>query len=182
MKPLSLSLAICTHNHAAALRKTLTSLRTLKSPAQDWELLIVDNASSDGSRELLNHDEWHLPSITCRVAREMRLGVANARNRALHEARGDYVIFLDDDETPDQDWLVEMARVMALQQPDAAGGRIEVDFENCSRPRWLTDELLGFLGRLDYGPSRDTANAILYPDFHRQCGVSSPASTGDGWI
>ena len=153
MKPTSLSLAICTHNHAVALQKTLASLRTLRSPAQDWELLIIDNASSDETRGMLQHDKWHLPAITCRVAREARLGVANARNRALHEARGDYVVFLDDDETPDRDWLVEMARVTTTRQPDAAGGRIEVGFEDCNRPRWLTDELLGFLGRLDYGSS-----------------------------
>ena len=86
--------------------------------------------------------------------REEKLGLSNARNRALQEARGEYILFMDDDETPDPAWLATYEQAMREHQPDALGGRIEVFFEDGARPRWLQDELLGFLGKLDHGEAR----------------------------
>jgi glycosyltransferase involved in cell wall biosynthesis len=83
-----------------------------------------------------------------RVVREEKLGLSNARNRAIAEARGEYLIFMDDDETADPDWLCAYERLIVERQPDAFGGRIRVLFED-TRPPWLADELLGFLGELN---------------------------------
>jgi GT2 family glycosyltransferase len=82
---------------------------------------------------------------------EERLGLSNARNRALREARGTYLLFIDDDETPNPQWLTAYERDMLTYSPDALGGRIDVLFEHGGRPPWLQDELLGFLGHLDHG-------------------------------
>ena len=86
-----------------------------------------------------------------RIVREEKLGLSNARNRALSEANGEYLLFMDDDETPDPAWLIAYERAMREYQPDALGGRIEVFFEDGVRPGWLQDELLGFLGELNHG-------------------------------
>ena len=61
---------------------------------------------------------------------------------------------MDDDETPDPAWLTTYEAAMLEHQPDALGGRIDVFFEDGERPRWLQDELLGFLGKLDHGAPR----------------------------
>lgn len=145
------TVAICTHNHADHLAVTLSSLKSLNHPECAWELLIVDNASTDETPQLLLRDDWQVPGIDNRVVREAALGVANARNRAVCEARGEYVIFLDDDETPDSGWLRAFERTIRAERPDAAGGAIRVLFEGAARPSWLTDDLLPFLGQLDYG-------------------------------
>jgi glycosyltransferase involved in cell wall biosynthesis len=145
------TVAMCTHNHMDRLARTLTELALLKPPTSPWELIVVDNASSDGTATLLAQhnwpDNWHV-----RIVREERLGLSNARNRALEEAAGEYILFFDDDETLDPEWLLAYEREITAHRPDALGGRIDVMFEGGERPSWVTDELLGFLGKLDYGP------------------------------
>ncbi len=143
------TVALCTHNHADRLARTLAELPAILPPEAAWELLIVDNASTDATAELIEQHAW--PSGWCvRTVMEERLGIAHARNRAIREARGVFLIFMDDDETPDPEWLRAFERAIHDFAPDAFGGRICVLFED-QRPAWLTDELLGFLGQLDWG-------------------------------
>lgn len=143
---ITLTVALCTHNHADRLERTLADLVNIKAPNMSWEYLVIDNGSRDTTPDLLATHAWP-EGWTVRVVREEKLGLSNARNRAIAEARGEYIIFMDDDETADPDWLCAFERLIETQRPDAFGGRIEVLFEG-NRPIWLTDELLGFLGEL----------------------------------
>jgi glycosyltransferase involved in cell wall biosynthesis len=150
-EPILITVALCTHNHADRLQRTLDDLRQLVQPTQPWEVIVVDNASSDETPQLLADHRWRPPGVPVRVVRELTLGLSNARNRAIKEAKGEYLLFVDDDETPDPQWLVAYEHDMLAHTPDALGGRIEVLFEHGDRPSWLQDELLGFLGHLDHG-------------------------------
>jgi glycosyltransferase involved in cell wall biosynthesis len=141
------TVALCTHNHADRLQRTLDDLTQLRMPQERWEFLVIDNGCSDGTAALLAAHAWP-DGWQVRVVREEKLGLSNARNRAIADARGDYVIFMDDDETADPDWLCAFERLIRDKDPDAFGGRIRVLFED-ERPGWLTDELLGFLGELN---------------------------------
>ena len=141
-----ITVALCTHNHANRLERTLADLLHVRVPEAPWELLIIDNASRDATPDILARQAWPV-GWQVRVVQEDNLGLSNARNRAIREARGQYLIFLDDDETADPDWLCAFERLIEAHSPDAFGGRIEVLFEG-PRPAWLTDELLGFLGQL----------------------------------
>lgn len=146
MMSIAYTVALCTHNHSDRLTRTLADLLHLRDPEAPWELLIIDNASRDATPDILARQAWPT-GWQVRVVQEERLGLSNARNRAIREARGQYLIFLDDDETADPDWLCAFERLIEAHSPDAFGGRIEVLFEG-PRPAWLTDELLGFLGQL----------------------------------
>ena len=141
------TVALCTHNHADRLARTLNDLRALQAPKAPWELLIIDNGCTDATPALLSAHEWPA-GWRVRVVREEKLGLSNARNCAIRVAAGEYVIFIDDDETPDPDWLCAYERLIEAHAPDAFGSRIEVLFEG-ERPVWLADELLGFLGQLN---------------------------------
>jgi len=141
------TVALCTHDHADRLSRTLADLRKLRAPEAPWELVIVDNACSDATPSLLAHEAWPI-GWQVRMVREEKLGLSNARNCALREARGEYLIFVDDDETPDPEWLRAFERLISDRAPDAFGGRIEVLFEG-DRPAWLSDDLLGFLRELN---------------------------------
>jgi len=152
------TVALCTHDHADRLVRTLADLRELHLPEAPWELLIVDNACSDTTPSLLAREQWPT-GWQVRVVREEKLGLSNARNCALREARGGYLIFVDDDETPEPDWLRAFERLIRDHAPDAFGGPIEVLFEG-ERPAWLTDDLLGFLGQLSRA---DTAVPLTEP-------------------
>ena len=148
-----ITVALCTHNHADRLARTLTGLSCLVPPACAWDLLIVDNASNDTTPHILAAADWRPNGVPVRIVREEKLGLSNARNRAVIEAQGEYLVFMDDDETPDPQWLSAYEASIGEHFPDALGGRIEVFFEDGERPRWL-QELLGFLGKLDHGPAR----------------------------
>ncbi|MCZ2291210.1 MAG: glycosyltransferase [Burkholderiales bacterium] len=148
---LGYTVALCTHNHCDRLERSLRELAALRSPRRPWELLLIDNGCTDGTPALLARHAWPT-GWQVRVVREDKLGLSNARNRAIREARGEYIIFMDDDETADADWLCAYERLIDQEQPDAFGGRIRVQFEDM-RPAWLQDELLGFLGELQRADS-----------------------------
>jgi glycosyltransferase involved in cell wall biosynthesis len=145
------TVALCTHNHLDRLRRTLADLATLISPQAPWELLIIDNGCTDGTTEYLAERAWPQPVAAVRIVRENTLGLSRARNRAIAEAYGEYIVFIDDDETPDADWLCAYERSILRDQPDAMGGVIDVRFVGGERPAWLQDELLGFVGKLSHG-------------------------------
>jgi glycosyltransferase involved in cell wall biosynthesis len=152
------TVALCTHDHADRLVRTLADLRALRLPEAPWELLVIDNACSDTTPSLLAGESWPA-GWQVRVVREEKLGLSNARNCAMREAHGEYLIFVDDDETPEPDWLRAFERLIRDHAPDAFGGPIAVLFEG-DRPAWLTDDLLGFLGELNRA---DTAVPLTDP-------------------
>lgn len=158
---LAYTVALCTHNHADRLERTLADLPQIHLPKAAWEFLVIDNGSRDATPELLTRHVWPA-GWEVRVVREDKLGIANARNRAIAEARGEYLIFLDDDESADPDWLLAYERLVQEHAPDAFGGRIEVLFED-ARPPWLSNELLDFLGKLDWGEKVKPLNDLATP-------------------
>lgn len=120
------TVAICTWNRRALLAKTLAGLERLAvSPDTRWELIVVDNGSSDGTAELIA--EWcGRGTLPMRRAHEPSLGLSNARNRAIREARGEWLLFTDDDVIVDANWLE--AFVAASRRHPAAGaigGRVD---------------------------------------------------------
>ncbi len=155
------TVALCTHNHLDRLKITLAALKALDGPPQGWELLVVDNASSDGTADYLASTAWQPPGAAARVAREAKLGLSNARNCAISQAFGEYLLFIDDDETPHPQWLLNHAAAMAQHRPDALGGPIDVQLVGGARPPWLRDELLGFIGKVDHGQG---AGWLTQPD------------------
>src|SRR5438552_15800538 len=118
------TVALCTHDHADRLSRTLADLRKLRAPEAPWELVIVDNACSDSTPSLLAREAWPT-GWQVRVVREEKRGLSNARNCALREAQGDYVIFIDDDETPDPEWLRAFETLIRNHAPDAFGGALD---------------------------------------------------------
>jgi glycosyltransferase involved in cell wall biosynthesis len=129
------TVAICTWNRCAWLRQTLDGFTRLTVPdALDWELIVVNNNCTDSTDEVIAAFETRLP---IRRVSEPTPGLSNARNRAVAEARGDYILWSDDDVTVAPEWLA--AYVAAFRRwPDAAifGGPIRPTFAG-SPPPWL---------------------------------------------
>ncbi|HLU25450.1 MAG TPA: glycosyltransferase [Longimicrobiales bacterium] len=132
---LSLTVAVCTWNRCALLRRALEQMTRLVVPPEvEWEVLVVNNRSTDGTDEVIAEFADRLP---IRRAWEPEPGLANARNRAVAEARGEYILWTDDDCLVDPDWLAAYARAFR-RWPDAAifGGPIEPLFEG-EPPAWI---------------------------------------------
>jgi len=116
------TVAICTRNRANSLKRTLGSLESALKPDCEWELLVIDNGSTDETHAVVTEFAGRLP---VRYEMEPRGGLSNARNRAVACARGDYIVWTDDDVMVDQAWLT--AYVDAFKRwPDVCifGGKI----------------------------------------------------------
>jgi glycosyltransferase involved in cell wall biosynthesis len=101
-----LSLVICTRNRAAQLEKSLQAVQSLQC-ATPWELIVVDNGSSDDTRDII---ERYRSSLPLRLVSETRRGLGRARNRGWRASTGDIVAFTDDDCYPACDYLTSIAQ------------------------------------------------------------------------
>lgn len=105
----SYSIIICTRNRAESLTETLKSIAQLALPADgSVELMIVDNGSTDHTRAVV--DRFDHAGFTVSYLVENKPGVANARTTALQRARGDILLWTDDDVRVPRDWIQGMAR------------------------------------------------------------------------
>ena len=144
-----ITVAICTHDRAKYLTKALESLHTQSLPAEAFEVVVVDNASSDSTASVVQQMKSRLPNL--RYAFEPNLGLSNARNRALAEANALYIAYLDDDAIASPQWLDRLLTAFETIRPTPAvvGGRIDPIWE-CERPMWLPDELMVCLTVVDW--------------------------------
>jgi len=127
----SVTIAIPTHNRARTLGETLDSLRALAIPDDTaLECIVIDNASTDDTARVVEAAANSSPPFPMRRILEPRQGSSFARNRAVDEARGDFIFFLDDDATADREWLLAMLSAMEHRGLDAACGMV--------LPRWST--------------------------------------------
>ena len=109
----TLTVAICTKDRPENLARCLDSLLKLRSSNSYFEVLIVDNApSSDRTKELVAT----LPNVN--YVREPKAGLDFARNRAIQEATGEILAYLDDDVTVDRQWLNGLVEAWT-ENPDA---------------------------------------------------------------
>lgn len=145
-----LAFAFCTFNRAERLQDLVASMRLQTCPIP-FEILAIDNNSNDDTRSVLDGIS-KLPGPKLRYVYEPNQGIVAARNRAIAEALdSDVLVFIDDDELPQPGLLQAAVDAIINEGAQCVGGRIDIDFRTLTRPNWLTDELLGFLGALDHG-------------------------------
>ena len=102
-----LSAIICTHNpRPDYLTRCLTSLEAQTLPREKWELILVDNASVSDKAPRPDLS-WHPQS---RLVYEEELGLTPARLRGIRETTGDLLVFVDDDNVLDPDFLETAVR------------------------------------------------------------------------
>ena len=143
---------VCTYNRCKSLEDTLRAMQQQVVPPDiSWELIVVDNNSSDGTQALVAEWQTRLPGL--RYQFEERQGLSYARNRGIEAANGALLLFTDDDVIPESDWVATVVRAMKLHGCDGLGGYIAPLWEE-TPPPWLTDKFHGFLAiRMDnHGP------------------------------
>jgi glycosyltransferase involved in cell wall biosynthesis len=150
---MDLTIILCTYNRCQGLAEALTTLAAQHvDPELEWEILLVDNNSSDKTTEVYRRFK-DLLSVPLRYVFETRQGLSHARNRGIADASGKYVAFTEDDELADEGWVQAIFDTFQGYSCEAVAGKIDLAWR-CPRPQWLTDDLLGFLGYLDYGTAK----------------------------
>src|SRR5215469_2479676 len=103
----TISVVICTHNRCKLLKDTLVSLAQMAKPeGLPWELLVVDNNSSDQTKEVVESFSGGC-ELKPQYVFERAPGLSHARNRGVKESRADIISFLDDDVIVASDWLAQ---------------------------------------------------------------------------
>ncbi len=128
----AISVIICCHNpRLDYLEKVLDALKYQTLPIQQWELLLIDNASDNLLANIINLG-WH---PNARHIREEQLGITSARLRAFQEAKAELLVFVDYDNVLNTNYL-EIAQQISEAFPCLGvwGGQITGDFEEPPPP------------------------------------------------
>ena len=155
----SVSVVICSHNpRRDHLERTLAGLRAQDISLRRWELLLIDNASS---KSLASYDlSWHPHG---RHVFEPKLGASQARQRGIIESKSDVLVFVDDDNVLEPDFL-RQALIIGSELPKlgAWGGSVVAEFE--TRPQLSVMKHIGYLALrpricrcISFSPSRADA-------------------------
>ena len=149
------SVVICTYNREALLARALDSLaKSRTAPGLRWEVVLVDNNSSDGTPAAVERRVAGFP-VPLRYVFEGRQGKAHALNTGIAQARGAIIVFTDDDVRIAPEWLEAGVRPL-LERADIeyTGGPARPMWE-VPPPAWLAGDpgrLWGPIALVDYGP------------------------------
>lgn len=117
------SVIVCVYNRARQVLPCLESL--LASTFDDFEIVLVDDASTDESPEVLARFRDDHPERSIRIVRnEINQGISGARNAGIDAARGDLVFFTDSDCTVEPDWLQQMVAAFDDAHVSAVAGTV----------------------------------------------------------
>jgi glycosyltransferase involved in cell wall biosynthesis len=148
MSSTRISAIICTHNREAYLGAAIDSL--LRQDFDDYEVIVIDNASTDRTREIV---DTRLSHPRLRYIYEARLGLSIARNTGATVAHGQILAYLDDDAEASAGWLTAIAHTYDQDPKIAiAGGKVTLLWPpNQPIPRWLSGAMASNLGAYDLG-------------------------------
>jgi len=159
------TVVVCTFNRAPVLEQCLRSLDTQVVEGEELEVLVVDNASTDHTPALLR--DWMQAGRGRRVIREPRLGLAHARNAALHACERDVVIFTDDDALVPPTWAKAHLDVYRSScRIGSVGGPVGLVWPY-GYPDWMTDALMQWFSAVDLGDETGP-----YPEGHEPYGTN----------
>ena len=145
-----ISLVICTHNRADILPRCLAAAARQVLPQSDYEILVVDNVSTDNTAALVQRLISANPASNLRYIYHPHKGLSHARNAGALAARSPIIHYIDDDAVADHNLLTETLRVFEVS-PDAGvvGGRIRAVLPK-ERPPWYSAYFDGYYGELNH--------------------------------
>lgn len=163
MNTIQISVAICSYNRARFILQALDSLFTQDFPKDAFEVIVVDNNSTDNTLEVLAQYQAQHPAYPFRFVIEPNQGVAYTRNRGAKEARGAIIAYLDDDSIAQPGWLKTTVDFFA-SHPEvySTGGKITPYFLT-EIPDWYSKYFFGLVGNFDQGTRIKQLTGQRYP-------------------
>ena len=134
---MGISVIICCYNSAARLPATLEHMAAQQTAGFEWEVVVVDNNSTDGTTEVA-YREWqrHGLAVPLRVVPEPRPGLVFAREKGLASIRHELILFCDDDNWLDKNYI---GTAHALMQDETIGvlGGLSLPVADVALPAWF---------------------------------------------
>jgi glycosyltransferase involved in cell wall biosynthesis len=149
---LRLTVAIPTYNRADYLRQTLEGVVKQVYPRNQYEVIVVDNNSRDRTHEVTSEFAERYSNV--RYVLETQQGLDHGRNRGIAEARGEIIVFADDDILVETDWLTQLTAPFATDgaaKIGAVGGEVIPVFPH-GLPPWVAEWHAPLAFRSTLGP------------------------------
>lgn len=143
-----ISVVICTFNRAELLTKAIQSICDQSYDPRMFELIIVDNNSSDNTAQVV---AAFTTEFAIRYVRENQQGLSHARNRGWREAYGEYVGYLDDDAIAPPHWLALASAIIETEHPLVFGGPVR-EYTITKPPQWYKASYLTNVDLQKNGP------------------------------
>lgn len=161
MVDIMISVIICTRNRVDDLPDAIRSV-WMQDFSSTYELLVVDNGSSDGTQAYLKACLEQSP-IPMEYVYEGTPGLSLARNTGARVARGDILAYLDDDAIASENWLTSLNNSYdRYQETWVAGGPILLDWRG-EKPLWFTSDMEMALTTLDLGSEFQWLDGYWFP-------------------
>jgi len=132
-----ISVVVCTYNRGKLLTKCLQSLTRQTVSASLYEVIIIDNNSTDDTHKIAS--QFIKNNNNFNIYIEKQQGLSYARNQGWRKAKGNYIAYIDDDAIADKEWLKHAYRIIKEYSPDIFGGPSYPYYLN-SKPIWFKDE------------------------------------------
>ena len=142
-----ISVVLCTRNRSELLASAITSVVSQDFATSDYEIVVVDNGSTDGTEQVVRQF-----GSCVRYLREETPGLNTARNKGWRAATGQYIVFFDDDAIAEPGWLKAILSGFKQVSPAGVIGGPVVPIWSLPRPNWLADEIASSLTIVDWGP------------------------------
>lgn len=134
-----ISVILCTYNRDKYIYNVLHSIAVGTLPAEEYEVVLVNNNSTDRTEEECRRFEADHPAVKLRYCVETSQGLSYARNRGIQESQGDILVYVDDDALVNEEYLKSYADFFARNpQAVAAGGPIIPQYDGCEEPDWMS--------------------------------------------
>ena len=140
------SVIFCTYNREKYLYNALKSIAEQNVSADLYEILLIDNNSTDRTTEICDQFQIDFPSIDFKYFLETNQGLSYARNRGVKESNGEILFFVYDDATAFEGYLKSIDLLFAKHPSAMACGGPIVPVYEVEKPKWLsiyTEQLLG---------------------------------------
>jgi glycosyltransferase involved in cell wall biosynthesis len=158
-----ISVIVCTYNRAHYLADTLNHLLHQSSATAHFEVLVINNNSTDDTEGVCQQFSNKNPLFSFRYLVEQSQGLSYARNRGIKEAKGDVLTFIDDDAFAQPDFIQHLqAHFESHPQTMAVGGKIIPQYEDIE-PRWMSKYLLPLVAALNMGDQKTPFPKSKFP-------------------
>jgi glycosyltransferase involved in cell wall biosynthesis len=157
------TIAVCSYNRSNLLQLCIKSVSEINFPKEDFEVLVVDNNSTDNTVEVCHSIPSLYPNLNFRYLVETKQGVGHARSRCAKEANGEIIAYIDDDCLADVNWLKEIVRFYD-EYPEAmsTGGKIVPKYV-VPVANWFGKYFWGLVGNYDLGDNVFQMKGVRYP-------------------
>ena len=137
---IKISVIVCTYNRLELLTRLLRTLCHQTLDRSEYEVIVVDNNSTDGTREFMAEFCRRFPNV--RYCFEPQQGISYTYNRGWQEAKGEYVAYIDDDARAGENWLATALALLENTKPAplCLGGPI-FPFYTTAKPNWFKGEM-----------------------------------------